>query len=349
MYVANKATEKSPWNGAINLWQAAAPGNGFISCTHPANSPIYLEARDNAGNVIYLNVVIGEVSYLDRVDIMLSEVKNSVSELEKWITAAEDGRAANTWVDSDSDGALGPDTNADLAADYAVTNGLCASYVANKTEWSPWNGAINLWQAAVPGAGYISCTHPANGTITLEAQDNNGTLIYVKFVHGETDYRDKVDILINSVKNSVSELDKWIRAADRGGTAQGMLTEIDTNGDGSIVVGTDMNNDALATAQAVANGLCTTYVDTKWTEWSPWNGYFLWVAGPPAAGQISCQHPANGTITVEAQDNYGNRIYQKFASGITPRERIDSVLNSLNETLPALNKWIMAGQKAGTA
>lgn len=113
----------------------------------------------------------------------------AVPDLQAWITAAKDGRAANTWVDTDGSGSVvvGTDsTNAVLATAYAAADGLCALYVANRaTEMSPWNATVNMWQAAVPGPGYISCTHPANGNITLTAQDGAGTTIATQFISAD--------------------------------------------------------------------------------------------------------------------------------------------------------------------
>ena len=113
-------------------------------------------------------------------------VSTAVPELQAWVTAAKDGRAANVWVDTDGDGAIGPGTNAALAVAYAAPNGLCAMYVANRaTEMSPWDGTIPLWQAVAAAPSFISCTHPANGTITLEGQDAAGTVILQQFVSAD--------------------------------------------------------------------------------------------------------------------------------------------------------------------
>ncbi len=109
-------------------------------------------------------------------------ISSAIPELQSWIIAAKDGDNTHTWIDTDNDGALGPDNNSDLATDYAAINGLCTTYVANKSKKSPWNATINLWQAAAPGNGFISCTHTANGTLTLEGRDINGNLILQQYV-----------------------------------------------------------------------------------------------------------------------------------------------------------------------
>jgi prepilin-type N-terminal cleavage/methylation domain-containing protein len=113
-------------------------------------------------------------------------ISTAVPELQAWVTAAKDGRVANVWVDTDGDGAIGPGTNLALATAYGAADGLCAMYVANRTnEKSPWNGTINLWQAVAAAPGFISCTHIANGTITLEGQDAGGTTILQQFVSAD--------------------------------------------------------------------------------------------------------------------------------------------------------------------
>ena len=103
-----------------------------------------------------------------------------VPELQAWIIAAKNGQADNIWVDTDGDGVLGPDNNLVLATDYAAIDGLCTKYVASRAEKSPWDPAVDLWQAVAAGNGFISCTHAANGTIILESRDKNGNVILIQ-------------------------------------------------------------------------------------------------------------------------------------------------------------------------
>ena len=42
--------------------------------------------------------------------------------------------------------------------------------------------------------------------------------------------------------SSAPELQRWINAVRKGGTGQGLLTEVDSDGNGAIIAGTDMNN-----------------------------------------------------------------------------------------------------------
>ncbi len=117
-------------------------------------------------------------------------VSSAVPELQAWITAARDGRAANIWVDTNGDGTVGAgdSTNAALATALGAANGLCTAFIAQpprNTQMSPWNAANPLWIAAVPAAGQISCTHPASGSITLEARDGKNVAITTQLVSAD--------------------------------------------------------------------------------------------------------------------------------------------------------------------
>lgn len=121
-------------------------------------------------------------------------VSTAIPELQAWVTAARDGRAANTWVDNDNSGdvATGVDDNNNTMAGWlALANGICTNYINNvkATEMSPWNGAIQLWTTNASAAGttdgQISCTHPGNGSITLEARDGNGNVIITQRVSAD--------------------------------------------------------------------------------------------------------------------------------------------------------------------
>ena len=116
-----------------------------------------------------------------RIGALNRDMAAVIPELQAWIVAAKDGQAGSLWVDTDGFGAVGPDDNAFLAAGYNVDDGLCAIYVASRTEQSPWF-VIPLWQAVAPGNGFISCTHPANGNITLEGRNSDGSVILTQFV-----------------------------------------------------------------------------------------------------------------------------------------------------------------------
>jgi len=117
-------------------------------------------------------------------------VSSAIPELQAYLTAARDGRAANTWVDTDGSGAVpaGDQTNAVLAADLAAANGICTRFIAappRTTQMSPWVPTQTLWLAGAPAAGRVSCTHPANGSITLVAQDGAGAVILTQVVSAD--------------------------------------------------------------------------------------------------------------------------------------------------------------------
>jgi type IV pilus assembly protein PilA len=118
-------------------------------------------------------------------------VSTAVPDLQAWLTAARDGQAANTWVDTDNNGQVVPGTdatNAALAAALGAANGICALYVAvppRTTTMSPWFPAQTLWVSGPAAAGRLSCSHPANGSITLVAQDAAGNPITTQLVSAD--------------------------------------------------------------------------------------------------------------------------------------------------------------------
>ncbi len=89
-----------------------------------------------------------------------------------------------------------------------------------------------------------------------------------------------------------SELQGWLLATKKGGIAAGpgLLTEIDTDGDGALIVGTDLTNNALAAA-----GLVTTYIAATVfnNQVSPWDSTLpLWVAGGVTVNLAACEAAA---------------------------------------------------------
>ena len=83
-------------------------------------------------------------------------VSTSIPEIQSWIGAARDGRAANTWVDTDGSGTTGPDTNATLATSFSAANGLCTAFMAQAprdSQLSPWDGTVLLWTTTASAAG----------------------------------------------------------------------------------------------------------------------------------------------------------------------------------------------------
>jgi prepilin-type N-terminal cleavage/methylation domain-containing protein len=119
--------------------------------------------------------------------------------------------------------------------------------------------------------------------------------------------------------SSEPELQGWLTAAKKSGTAQGALTEVDTNWDGKVENGTDLNNTDLADT-----GVVTQFVSARnRQDKSPWGGKDMFVSGPQVAGttdgQISLSAvPADGNtiqgIIMSITDGKGNFLYTKTIS-----------------------------------
>jgi type IV pilus assembly protein PilA len=126
--------------------------------------------------------------------------------------------------------------------------------------------------------------------------------------------------MIRGAESAAYELQGWMNAAKKAGTAQGGLTEVDSDGDGAIVVGTDLTNTQLAAAGVVTQFITATGPGGL-NQVSPWNSALaLWVDGGVAAnlaacaanaGQITlCYNPAEDAtiqqIFIVAADNNNN-------------------------------------------
>jgi len=104
---------------------------------------------------------------------------------------------------------------------------------------------------------------------------------------------------------NVPDLQAWMMSAKKAGTLQGTLTEVDTDGDGAILVGQDQTNDALG---AAGNNLVADFVAIYnpvapaglQPMSSPWiAGQPLFVDGGPAADLCTCRTAATiGQITL---------------------------------------------------
>jgi len=130
--------------------------------------------------------------------------------------------------------------------------------------------------------------------------------------------RGRKGAVTRSGEASAPELAGWIIAAKKAGSAQGPLTEVDTDGNGIVQPGTDDDNDTLATTP-IAKWVALHAPGAILAQSSPWNGanpLYVAVAGgtmaicdaAATAGQITlCFTPAdNGTITnvfMVAKDN----------------------------------------------
>jgi len=125
--------------------------------------------------------------------------------------------------------------------------------------------------------------------------------------------RSKKGAVVRNASASEPELQGWLNSALKGGTGAN-LTENDTNGDGSIVNGTDATN-----AELGSNGVCNYYINAQAAKGllSPWNsGLNLWTTTASGVattnGRISCgQTDPRGAITLEARDYTGTPIHTK--------------------------------------
>jgi len=119
--------------------------------------------------------------------------------------------------------------------------------------------------------------------------------------------------------SSVPEIQGWMNAAKKGGTAQALLTEVDTNGDGVVVSGSDDNNATLAT-----NGVISTFVaaNAVLNQVSPWNpATALWTSGGVAANLAACDAIAAGNagqVTLCFTPNENQNIRYTYISATNP-------------------------------
>jgi prepilin-type N-terminal cleavage/methylation domain-containing protein len=109
--------------------------------------------------------------------------------------------------------------------------------------------------------------------------------------------RGKKGAITRVAESSLPEIQAWINSTKKGAVAagQGLLTEVDINGDGQIAAGE--TNNALATI-----GLATAWTVNNLphaAEQSPWGGVSLWLDGAAAANQAACEAAAGaGQITI---------------------------------------------------
>lgn len=118
-----------------------------------------------------------------RVGAVELAISSAAPDIQAYIVAARRG-GSRVEVDTNNDGTrdAGDYDNDSLAVEYAKANGLCTIYVnARSSAMSPWFATTNLWNTtAAPGT--ITCTHPANGLITLSALNGDGETIITKTI-----------------------------------------------------------------------------------------------------------------------------------------------------------------------
>ena len=107
--------------------------------------------------------------------------------------------------------------------------------------------------------------------------------------------RGRKGAVTRSAEASAPELQAWMNSAKKAGTLQGLLTEVDTDGNGAVQPGTDMTNNALGAAGVVATwiGLHASPAGAL-AQSSPWGVGDLFVNGGAAATMAACEATAGG-------------------------------------------------------
>ncbi len=102
--------------------------------------------------------------------------------------------------------------------------------------------------------------------------------------------------MIRGAESQAVEIQAWMNAAKKAGTQQALLTEVDTDGDGAVIVGTDLINDDLATAGIVTQWLIATG-PLGTNQVSPWDSLNpLWVSGGVVANTAACEAAALANV-----------------------------------------------------
>ncbi len=112
--------------------------------------------------------------------------------------------------------------------------------------------------------------------------------------------RGRKGAVIRAAESSVPELQAWMISAKKAGTLQGALTEVDTDGNGAVEPGTDLNNNDLALAGVVSTWLGLHNIGAALEQSSPWNGSLpLYAAGGSQPNMAACETTAAaGQITL---------------------------------------------------
>jgi prepilin-type N-terminal cleavage/methylation domain-containing protein len=109
--------------------------------------------------------------------------------------------------------------------------------------------------------------------------------------------RGKKGAVTRVAESSLPELQAWINSVKKGAlnSGQGLLTEVDINGDGQVAAGE--TNFSLA-----STGLATAWTVNNLphaAEQSPWGGALLWLDGGVQVNQAGCEGVAGaGQITL---------------------------------------------------
>jgi prepilin-type N-terminal cleavage/methylation domain-containing protein len=125
--------------------------------------------------------------------------------------------------------------------------------------------------------------------------------------------RSKKGAVIRGASSAEPELQAWLNSSMKSGPAAG-YTEVDSDGDGRITVGTDAVNSNLKGA------VCDSYVamHDAHNEKSPWSGLAdgnLWLKSTTgSAGHIVCVDLGGSAIDITAQDKDGHILTTKTIS-----------------------------------
>jgi len=133
--------------------------------------------------------------------------------------------------------------------------------------------------------------------------------------------RSRKGAVVRAASSSEPDIEVWLSSALKGITAgtgvQGVLVEVDTNGDGQVTSAGDANNSAMGLALLSGNELCTSYTSAKQNlqrEMSPWSATpgSLWIVGGCQSGKIACNVASSPfRISVNALDADGRLIHTK--------------------------------------
>jgi prepilin-type N-terminal cleavage/methylation domain-containing protein len=133
--------------------------------------------------------------------------------------------------------------------------------------------------------------------------------------------RGRKGAVIRVAEASIPELQAWMMSAKKQVTVQGILTEVDTDGNGVIASGVDVNNNGIGAADFIAGAVGAG--DAAWVDLqnvvknqkSPWSGASgLWFnGGIGAATEPACILLATrGQITICANPAATSVVQQIF-------------------------------------
>jgi prepilin-type N-terminal cleavage/methylation domain-containing protein len=113
--------------------------------------------------------------------------------------------------------------------------------------------------------------------------------------------RGRKGAVTRSAEAATPELQAWMISAKKAGTLQGPLTEVDTDGDGAVIPGTDDDNDTLGGAGVVTTWIALHTAGAALAQASPWGTGDLYLNGGPAGDMGTCQLAAGanpGAVTL---------------------------------------------------